>query len=502
MACAAGAQPADRRPDRAPYRAASDGAAGLPGVHPGRVISKDEIVDAVWEGRFIAEATLTRSMADLRRALGDTAPQRQYIETIAKRGYRLVAAVSGMPAARTGRRRRAPPRAQPSRPMNRPGLVVLPFSNLGPEDDRYFCEGLTEEIINVLTRIPGLRVISRTSAFAAHDQGGDVADIGRRLAVTHVIEGSSRRSNGRIRVTAQLIRVSDHGHVWSERYDRVLSDVFIIQDEIAAAIARRLELTLGELGRRAAPPTVSMEAYSRYLEGRHHFLRGTSESLDRARRCLVDAIRLDPAFAVAHDALSELYWYLGFYGLMVPKEAFTQAVWESLRALEIDDRMAESHALLAMLRKELDYDWAEVDREFALALALNPSSPVVRMRYAMCGLMPQGGTTEAAAELERVAEVDPLSIVVLWWLAVMYWFSGQIPRMRDRVDRMHDVDPGASAHANGDGPPRDDRGRSVRFSGAFREGGRARRPASMARRVARPRLRRRGTSRHGAGASR
>jgi TolB-like protein len=178
-----------------------------------RVVSKDEIINGVWEGRFIAEATLTRSVADLRRALGDTRSRRRYIETIPKRGYRLVASMSGVashePAAA------APPVESSAAAVSPPSLVVLPFSNLGSPDDRYFCEGLTEEIINVLTRIPGLRVISRTSAFAAHASGGDVAEIGRRLGVTHAIEGSSRRSEGRVRVTAQLIRVSDHGHVWT-----------------------------------------------------------------------------------------------------------------------------------------------------------------------------------------------------------------------------------------------------------------------------------------------
>ncbi len=144
---------------------------------------------------------------------------------------------------------------------------MLPFSNLGPPEDGYFCEGLTEEVINVLTRIAGLRVISRTSAFAAHKDGGDVAAIGRRLGVTHVIEGSSRRAPGRVRVTAQLVRVGDQGHLWSDRYDRSAEDVFGVQDEIAEAIARRLELTLGDRARERAAPTSSPDAYSRYLEG-------------------------------------------------------------------------------------------------------------------------------------------------------------------------------------------------------------------------------------------
>jgi serine/threonine-protein kinase len=411
--------------------------------HDGRVVSKDQIIENVWQGRFIAEATLTRSIADLRRALGDNTQNPHYIETIAKRGYRLVAPVAevpsrvtevGDPAALAVGRARTP--AAPPEPS----LVVLPFSNFDAESDRYFCEGLTEEVINALTRIPELRVISRTSAFAAHARGGDIADIGRSLGVTHAIEGSVRRSDRRIRVTAQLVRVSDHCHIWSERYDRNVDDVFAIQDDIAGAIARRLELTLPRLFRPGSAPTANRDAYDRFIEGRHHFLRGTADSLERARVCFAEAVKLDPHFALAHDALSELYWYLGFYGMRVPKDAFASAVWESLRALEIDEQRAESHALLAMLRKELDYDWSEVNREFDRALELNPHSPVVRMRYALCGLMPHGRLAEAAAELERVVQSDPLSIPVRWWLGSMYLFARQARPLASQVDRMMEID--------------------------------------------------------------
>ena len=212
----------------------------------------------MWQGRFIAETTLTRSIADLRRALGDTERERRYIQTIAKRGYRVIAPVlTGAPRAPAPAL--APPAAEPT-PGQPPILVVLPFGNLGPADDRYFGDGLTEEIINLLTRIPGLRVISRTSAFAAQQQGDGVAAIAGRLRATHVLEGASRRSDGRLRVTAQLVRAADQAHIWSERYDRADADVFAVQDEIAEAIARRLELSLGAPSRRAPAPTSSVDA--------------------------------------------------------------------------------------------------------------------------------------------------------------------------------------------------------------------------------------------------
>ncbi|HZM51585.1 MAG TPA: winged helix-turn-helix domain-containing protein [Vicinamibacteria bacterium] len=406
----------------------------------GRVVSKDEIIDGVWEGRFIAEATLTRSIADLRRALGDSRARPQYIETIAKRGYRIVAAVSrgdggGAPGEDAGTGGEGA-----SAPVPEPCLIVLPFADLGPDSSPYFCDGLTDDIINALTRVSGLRVISRTSAFAVHARGADVAEIGRGLGATHAIEGSVRQAEGRLRVTAQLVDLRTHCHVWSERYDRALSDVFAIQDEIAAGIVRRLQLTLDGLAARAAAPTTSMEAYARLLEGRHHFLRGTREGMDRARQCFADAITLDPRFAAAHDALSEVYWSLGFYGMAAPRETFKLAFWESLRALEIDDRSGATHALLAMLCKEVDYDWSEVDREFARALELEPRSPVVRFRHAICGLISRGRGAEAARELEPVVQNDPLSIVTRWWLAAAYWFSRQTGRAREQAQRMAEID--------------------------------------------------------------
>lgn len=282
----------------------------------GRVVSKREIIDAVWQGRLIAEASLTRTMADLRRALDDEARCPRYIETIPKRGYRLVTVVLlEEEAGATGEALTTVPvpvpggsrgehQAMPARGLA-PSLAVLPFTDFGPgEPNRTFSDGLTEEVINVLTRIPRLRVMARTSSFAAAAIGGDLAEIGRRLGVSHVLEGSVRRSDGRVRVTAQLICLSDSCHVWSERYDRPLSDVFAIQDDIAGAIANRLELSLEAQARREQP---DIAAYTAYLEARHHFFNGTLDGLERSRHCLERALALDPSYAAAHDALPETY---------------------------------------------------------------------------------------------------------------------------------------------------------------------------------------------------
>jgi eukaryotic-like serine/threonine-protein kinase len=310
-------------------------------------------------------------------------------------------------------------------------VAVLPFTNMsGAREGDYLCEGLAEEIINALTRIPGLRVIARTSSFAVGRLGLDVREAGSRLGVESILEGSVRRAGSRVRVTAQLVSTSDASHLWSERYDRELTDLLVLEDEVAGAISERLR---GELGRTTGErrrPAVDQDAYAAFLEGRHHFAKGTPDALAQAKECYERAIGLDPGFALAYDSLAELHWFLGFFGNVPPRDAFSSSTWYSLRALELDDTLAETHALLGMLRKELDYNWPEVDRELRRALELNRESPLVKLRYAISGLLPHGRVAEAMTEIEGIVRVDPLSVHVRWWLAVM----AQLARRLDRMD--------------------------------------------------------------------
>ncbi len=253
-----------------------------------------------------------------------------------------------------------------------PSVAVLPFTRMtGAVEDDYLCEGLAEEIINALTGIPGLKVIARTSAFAVARMGLDIREAGAKLGAGHILEGSVRREGVRVRVSAQLVRASDGSHVWSERYDRELTDVLALEDEIAAAIAERLRVQLAGDSPRRPLRAVHPDAHAAYLEGRYFFARGTPDALMRARESFERAIALDPDFALAYDSMAELHWYLGFFGNVPPREAFSQSTWHALRALELDDSLAQTHALLGMLRKELDYNWPEVDRELRRAFQLN-----------------------------------------------------------------------------------------------------------------------------------
>jgi serine/threonine-protein kinase len=293
----------------------------------------------------------------------------------------------------------------------------------------------------VLTRVPGLRVIARTSSFAVGRMGLDVREAGARLDVASILEGSVRRAGRRVRVTVQLVTTSDGSHLWSENFDRELTDILALEDEIAEAIAERLRVGQREedRGQRRAP--VDPEAHALFLEGRHHFARGTPEAMARAMGCFERALELDPAFALTYDSLAELYWYLGFFGGVRPREAFSQGIWYSMRALELDDTLAETHALRGMLRKELDYNWPEVDRELKRARELNQESPTVRLRYAISVLMPHGRVDEAAAEVAAMLQSDPLSLIVRWWVSTVEYLARRPERTLDEGRHMVELDP-------------------------------------------------------------
>ena len=367
--------------------------------------------------------------AALSRSLAKTPADR--FATTAEFAVALAAATQSPPALATTR-----PPGQP------PSIAVLPFTNMsGSREDDYLCEGLVEEIINALVQIPSLRVIARTSSFVVGRLGLDVREVGARLGVESILEGSVRRAGSRVRVTTQLVSTQDGTHLWSECYNRELADLLVLEDDVAAAVAGRLR---GELGRKAGEPrrpALDGEAHAAFLEGRHHFAQGTPDALAQAHACYARALERDPAFALAYDSMAELHWFLGFFGNVPPREAFSRSTWYALRALELDDTSAETHALLGMLRKELDYDWPEVDRELRRARELNQESPLVKLRYAISGLLPHGRVAEAMAELEDVVRTDPLSVPARWWLAVMCLLAGRLDRMDDEAQHMIALDP-------------------------------------------------------------
>jgi serine/threonine-protein kinase len=292
-----------------------------------------------------------------------------------------------------------------------PSIAVLPFANLSADkENEYFSDGLAEEIINALTRIPGLKVTARTSAFAFRGKDEDIRRIAEALGVRTVLEGSVRRAGNRIRVSAQLINAADGYHLWSERYDGELADVFAVQDEIATAIATALKVKLSSGRVERASYTPNVAGYEAYLKALHEARKLTPDALARSRERFEQAIALDPRFPLAHSAFAFHFLLIANYGLLAAHTAMPLVRREAGRALEIDPALPEGHAMLGTVAALYDYDWPEAERRFALAMANDPVPSQVRRLYALYYLLPVGRYQEAAEQCARALDEDPLDL--------------------------------------------------------------------------------------------
>jgi serine/threonine-protein kinase len=314
-----------------------------------------------------------------------------------------------------------------------PSIAVLPFANLSAEkDNEYFSDGLAEEIINALTQLPGLRVTARTSAFAFRGKDMDVREIGAKLGVEHILEGSVRKAGDRIRVTAQLVKASDGYHLWSRRFDRAMTDVFAIQDEISEAIVDGLRVRLVGPEVAAKRRTANIEAYNLLLKGRYLLNRPTLESLEKSRACFEQAVALDPDYALAWCGLAEYSFNSAYYGLMPAVDRMPRGRTAALRAIELDPTLAEGHAMLAIYYALFEYDWPAAEREFRAALELSGESVTVQALYAYFYLRPMGRLDEAVIRLERALEQDPLS-------PLLYTRLGYALHVRRSLEKAIDV---------------------------------------------------------------
>jgi serine/threonine-protein kinase len=327
-----------------------------------------------------------------------------------------------------------------------PSIAVLPFANLsGDKDNEYFGDGLAEEIINALTRVEGLRVIARTSSFRFRGEQ-DLQRVGDTLHVRHLLEGSVRKAGNRIRVTAQLISIADESHLWSQRYDRELADIFEIQDEIAQAIVDGLKLKLApaEPAATAAPPhpAGNLEGYALALQGRYHLQKLTPDGLARAKACFEQAITLDPSSALAHSGLGAYWFGVGVIGMIPPREAFATARVSAQKALKLDGTLPESHAIAGALLMNQDYDWPAAREELDLALRLNPSAVIPRAHLAHLLVNGFGRYQEGAAQMQRVLELDPVSPAYRAVTGCYFLFGGMTDRAFEEAQRTLQTDPG------------------------------------------------------------
>ena len=326
---------------------------------------------------------------------------------------------------------------QPSRGKH--SIAVLPFVDMSPKKDQeYFCDGLAEELINALTHIKTLRVAARTSAFSFKGEKYDVREIGDKLNVDAILEGSIRKAGERLRITVQLVSAADGYHMWSEKYDRNMEDIFAIQDEISLAIVDKLKIEL--LGDEAAllvkRGTDDLEAYDLYIKGRF-FWEQRGKGLEKAIEYFKRALARDPNYAQAYAGLADSYNLLGFYGFMPSREAFSRARENALKAIEIDGTLAEAHSSLAWVHQFCDWDLSAAENEFKRAIELNPDYVPAHNWYSVTLLLADRGD-ESLRENERAIELAPLAVHAImqygWNLSGLREFDRAIAQLKRALE--------------------------------------------------------------------
>jgi serine/threonine-protein kinase len=325
-----------------------------------------------------------------------------------------------------------------------PSIAVLPLVNLSSDKEQeYFSDGLSEELLNLLARVPGLRVAARTSAFAFKGKNEDVAAIGEKLHVATILEGSVRKAGDRIRITAQLVNAADGYHLWSETYDRKLVDVFMVQDEIAQAVVDALKLKLLQApaakGRRSPNP----EAYTQYLLGQQLHHRNSLDGFRRSQQAFEKAVALEPGYAPAWAGLARAVYWVGDSAdsSAAVAESHHRALAAAGRAIELDPELADGYLVRGFLRAIVEWNWDGAREDFARAMALGSDNSDAQLLYAISLLRPLNRKEEAIAALRKATELDPLNAKAWAALGGMLCDVGQQAAAREALDRSLAISP-------------------------------------------------------------
>jgi eukaryotic-like serine/threonine-protein kinase len=310
-------------------------------------------------------------------------------------------------------------------PRPHASVAILPFRNLSPDsENEYFIDGLTEELIHALSRLPGLQVVSRTSAFEFKGKAQNVRTIGEQLRVSTVVEGSVRKLGERIRVNTQLTNVTDGIVLWSERFDCNMTDIFDVQDEMARSIADLLKVELGSKSGSSGLVkryTENFEAYDLYLRGRFQWNKRSGEGFQKALEYFQRALELDPSYALALAGIADYHVSVASWGLERPTEAWPRAKEAITKALEADDSLAEAHASMGMIHMWYEWNWKEAEREFLRAIELNPGLPLPHVYYNLL-LVQTGRSDEAEVQICQALACDPLSVPANVYFAGVYHY--------------------------------------------------------------------------------
>jgi eukaryotic-like serine/threonine-protein kinase len=346
---------------------------------------------------------------------------------------------SGMPG---GRRGTTPTHVPGPAADGRISIAVLPFVNTSADpENEFFSDGLTDELINVLANCRGLRVVSRTSAFAFKGKSENIRDIGEKLRVQAILEGSVRRAGDRLRVTAQLINVTDGYHLWSGKYDREVQDIFAIQDEIAQTAASALELSL-QPGFQPAAPTAekNLQAYHHYLRGRYYWNQMTGEGFQKALSHFQEALELDPLYGAAYAGIADYFTTLGVWSLAAPSAVWPQAKAAALKAVELDSSLPEAHIALGYVHIFYEWDRQQAEKEFGRALELNRGLSIAHYSQAIY-LIQVGRLEEAINSMVQAKDLDPLSLLVCSGVAFTFFYARQYDRAIAEHRKVLELDP-------------------------------------------------------------
>jgi len=309
-------------------------------------------------------------------------------------------------------------------------IAVLPFQDMSPaRDQEYFCDGIAEEIINALSNVSSMKVIARTSAFAFKNQNLDMREIAQRLNVGTLLEGSIRKDGNRLRITVQLIRAEDNSHIWSERFDRNLEDIFAIQDEISMAVVDKLKIKLlgDERSAILKRSTDSFEVYNLYLKATSNIQLVASEGFEKAMEYIGLALQKDPQFAPGYTALGRIYQLGAFFGNMPPNTGYPKAKEYAVKALELDNTSPEAYYIMGMVGTFYDWDWKAAEQNFKYALKLNPNLGWVHVGYSFL-LSIMGRYPEAISQAKQAVELDPLSGYFSTILGNAYIYASQFDK--------------------------------------------------------------------------
>jgi adenylate cyclase len=374
-----------------------------------RVVSKDELLSAVWQGRIVSESTMGSRINAARSAIGDDGQRQCLIRTVARKGVRFVGEVANETAPPTTEVAVPAPAAIESRANEgRPAIAVLPFVNIsGDPEQEYFADGLSEDIITDLSRVSSLFVVARHTVFSFKGRAVQVQDVARELGVCYVLEGSVRKADGRVRITAQLVDGRSGGHIWAERYESGREDIFRLQDEISQSIVAALKVKLlpEELATIVKRPTSNAEAYRYYLMGRAFFLQSGwgNRALDVARQKFAKAVAIDPGYARAFAGLANCDSYLLAMG--DPGATFEKIIANCERALALEPELSEAHAAKGLALYTAGRN-AEADVALTEAVRLGPRSFEAHFFKAR-NCRARGAFAEAAELFERAADLQP-----------------------------------------------------------------------------------------------